>query len=282
MKSMTGYGYAKGDVEGLKIACEVFTLNHRFQETTLNIPGSLVNFRPRISRILKKYFSRGAITLTIELLQGRGSLFDVDVSSLLSYRDRIQSIMDKYQIDGKIGIETLLNLPEVITEKRDNKIKWDALKHIVVEAVEKADGMRKIEGEHILKDLHKKIKLMQRMLLSIKKSIGKEERDNTERVAKKSALFEKMGYALSQDEIMILNGNGGIDEEIVRMESHLNQFKKVMKSSLCGKRLNFLIQEMGRELNTITSKLSSSKNIYKAIEMKNLAEKLKEQVQNIE
>jgi len=282
MKSMTGYGYAKGNIDGLKIDCEVFTLNHRFQEIKFNFSPGLSNFRPKISHLLKRYFPRGTITLRIEFLQGRGFLFDIDVPSLLYYRDKIQGIMDKYQIDGKVGIETLLSLPSVISEKMDNRIKWDVLKRIIMEAVEKADRMRRIEGEHIKKDIQKKLKKTKEILLSIKKSIGKEEKENAEKIAKKSALFEKMGYALSQDEIMILNGDGGIDEEIVRVESHLNQFKKYMELRLCGKKLNFIIQEMNRELNTITAKLSSSKNIYKAIEMKNIAEKLKEQIQNIE
>jgi len=282
MKSMTGYGYIKGNIGGIKSACEVYTLNHRFQELTLNLPEGLTHYRMKITQVLKRYFPRGSINLKIEFLQGDGALFDVDVNTLLFYKNRIQDILNKHNIDGEIGIETLLTLPGVISEKTGKMIKWDEVKPILMKTVEKANRMREIEGGHIKRDMQKKINTMKEMISSLKKSIGKEEMNITKKVSKKAALFEKMGYDLSREEIMILNGNGGIDEEIVRMGSHLNQFGKFMASHPCGKKLNFIIQEMGRELNTITTKLISPKNIYRAIEMKNLAEKLKEQVQNIE
>ncbi len=282
MKSMTGYGYIKGNIGGIKAACEVYTLNHRFQELTLNLPKGLTHYRMKITRILKRYFPRGSINFKIEFLQGDSALFDVDINALLFYKNRIQDILSKHSVKGEIGIETLLTLPGVVSEKTGKMIKWDEIKPILMKTVEKANKMREIEGEYIKKDMQKKINTMKGMLSSLKKSIGKEEGNITEKVSKKAALFEKMGYDLSREEIMILNGNGGIDEEIVRMESHLNQFGKFMASPSCGKKINFIIQEMSRELNTITTKLNSPKNIYKAIEMKNIAEKLKEQVQNIE
>ena len=288
MESMTGYAFVEKSSEQFSFSVEIRSLNSRYLETYVNIPRILRNEENDLTRVLKDSFSRGKLELNIEI-------FDwVDTKPVSLNRDLIMKyyrelldihktlkVPEPFGFDSVLGLEGILNRERSFLTAKSKKDIYSTLEQVVKKAID----MRKKEGQIIRHDINNSLKEISSNLSSIKK-LAKDL------VAAKQNLLQKRLQALSggeadtqrlYTEVAILADKLDINEEIVRLTDHLQKYKSVMKEdgTQIGKKLDFIAQEMFREINTIASKSNSSEISHMVVDVKNHIDKIREHCRNI-
>ncbi|MEK7449398.1 MAG: YicC/YloC family endoribonuclease [Planctomycetota bacterium] len=295
-KSMTGYGSADLKRKNLLIKTEIRTVNHRFLNLKINIPESLIPFERFIEKEVQQAINRGTVNLTVRIEQAdSGQGFKFNHRLLRHYYQKLQNLKRSLNISEDISLSTLLNLPGVLeaSEKKEGTVffLWSAAQKTIRAALADLLLMREREGRRLKKEMEKIIKQMS-FLLKKTSSRQPEVVKNYARALEKRVreLMEKSRVNADQGlesdlarEIAFFAQRSDITEEIHRLKSHLNEFQHSLEtSSPVGKKLDFLTQEILREVNTIASKSNDTRISLQAVELKNSVEKIKEQVQNIE
>jgi uncharacterized protein (TIGR00255 family) len=289
---MTAYGrgeYQQGDT--LFIA-EIRSLNNRYRDIILRIPGNVQILEKELKSIISARIRRGRIEVSIKIENtGEESPYDLELNVPLvnSYFEIFNNLAEQFGLDQKIRIESLCQMKDVILVKPQDvdieKIK-PGLQEVLTQALDSLEMMRVREGEAIEADFVKRLDLLERYVEEIDKrapALIEEYRtrlnDNISRMLNDVAVDESR---LAQ-EVAFVAERSDITEEIVRIRSHLNQFREYLAADdALGRRLDFLIQEINREVNTTGSKASDSFIAKVVVEMKAELEKLREQVQNVE
>ena len=292
IKSMTAYGrgeYQQGDT--LFIA-EIRSLNNRYRDIILRIPGNVQILEKELKSIISSRIRRGRIEVSIKIENtGEESPYDLELNVPLvnSYFKIFNDLAEQFGLDQKIRIESLCQMKDVILVKPEDvdieKVK-PGLQEVLIQALDSLDMMRVREGEAIEADFVKRLDLLERYVEEIDKrapTLIEEYRrrlnDNISRMLNDVAVDESR---LAQ-EVAFVAERSDITEEIVRIRSHLKQFREYLSADdALGRRLDFLIQEINREVNTTGSKASDSFIAKVVVEMKAELEKLREQVQNVE
>ena len=292
IKSMTAYGrgeYQQGDT--LFIA-EIRSLNNRYRDIILRIPGNVQILEKELKPIISSRIRRGRIEVSIKIENtGEESPYDLELNVPLvnSYFKIFNDLAEQFGLDQKIRIESLCQMRDVILVKPEDvdieKVK-PGLQEVLIQALDSLDMMRVREGEAIEADFVKRLDLLERYVEEIDKrapTLIEEYRrrlnDNISRMLNDVAVDESR---LAQ-EVAFVAERSDITEEIVRIRSHLKQFREYLSADdALGRRLDFLIQEINREVNTTGSKASDSFIAKVVVEMKAELEKLREQVQNVE
>jgi len=287
MESMTGYAFIEKSSDQFSFSVEIKSLNSKYLETYANIPRILRNEENDFISILKERFSRGKIELSIEIYDWTDTRpVSLNASLIKKYYQELQAIHSSLHIKEPLRFESILSLEGVlnrersIVSKKSRKDIYTALEHVVKKTIE----MRKKEGMATKKDIINSLEVIWGNAETIK-NIARNF------VTEKQQLLQKRINALAggavddqrlMSEIAILADKLDINEETVRLNDHLQKYKAVMKDKgQIGKKLDFIAQEMFREINTISSKSNNSEISHLAVEVKNHIDKIREQCRNV-
>lgn len=291
MRSMTGYGRGEGDNGALKIVVEVKAVNHRYSEITIKQPRQFLALEDKMKKVIGEYIERGKVDVFVraqELTNGEKPV-KIDQQKALAYHSAMQQLADGLQVAYEADPYRLLTLPDVIMKEEnepDVKLLWPLMEQVLRQAMEHHISMREQEGAHIGENLREKVAGLQSLATQVtarSPHIMTEYKEKLEnRIAELLDNAAVDAERLAQ-EVAYFAEKSCIDEELVRLQSHFGQFYTIAdQNGSIGRKLDFLIQEMNRETNTIGSKANDLETGRLVVEMKSELEKVREQVQNIE
>ena len=292
IRSMTGFGHGEvSNDKNQKVTVEMKSVNHRYCDISLKLPKKLAMFEANIRNIMKEYASRGKIDIYVsyEDLSETAVSLHYNQAMAEEYMQVFKKMQEDFNIETKITAEALAKYPEVVTieeVQQDEEVWWELLEAALRQAAEKFVETRTIEGANLKRDLLGKLDQMAADVTFI------EERSPQIIAEYRSKLEEKVKEFLEDStieenriaaEVTLYADKIAVDEEIVRLQSHISSMTDVLESDeSIGRKLDFMAQEMNREANTILSKSSDVDLEDHAIELKTNVEKVREQIQNIE
>lgn len=281
IQSMTGFGSAeKGDFR-----VEIRSINHRFTDISIKLLPFLNEHEIVLRNMLKEKFSRGKFDVQISLRQDSNPRLKVNVGLAREIYNSLNSLRAELSIPGTIGIEALLNYRELLIGE-DQSFDISALYDAFRSALHQLEKMRMDEGKAMAEDMLMRIErlsTMQREIVSLipEISVARKQRYN-DRIKELFAGVEYNTDRILQEAAIIIE-KADITEELTRIDNHLKQFRKILSDGdTIGKKMDFLLQELNRETNTIASKTDDHRLSNIVIEMKSEIEKIREQVQNIQ
>lgn len=287
---MTGFGRGKAQSELFTVNVEIKTVNHRFCEINIRMPRQLLKIEDKIKKKLNQHIRRGRVEVYVTL-EGEGIItrsVHADWKLIDEYYQFMKQAKQIYGIEGTITLQDLLSRPDMINIEESDTGN-EELENLVIAAAEKAavllKQMRIAEGEELKKDLLGILAQLEIDLAELEKLAPIVVQFYKDRLMKRMQEFTGGQFDETRllTEAAIFAEKADINEEITRLKSHIGQFVQTLNElEPIGRKLDFLIQEMNREVNTIGSKANDSSIAKKVVEMKSLLEKLKEQVQNIE
>ena len=291
MRSMTGYGRGQTDYNGTKFSVELNSVNRKQSDIVINLPRDLAALEPRIRQTINENISRGRTNVVVSYQNGssapRKLAFDVDLAR--SYHDAMRGLQKELNAPGEITIGAILQAPGVMRtpeEAFDSSAVWPAIERALRAALNELIKMREREGKHLAKDLIHRLKAMRKQI--------KEVRALHPEVVKRyrAALLErihKAGLPISTDderlmkEVTFFADRADVSEELTRVESHLAQFAHhLRRHEPVGRTLEFITQEIFRELNTLGAKANDASISQRVVLCKAELEKIREQIQNLE
>ena len=292
IRSMTGFGHGEvSNDKNQKVTVEMKSVNHRYCDISLKLPKKLAMFEANIRNIMKEYASRGKIDIYVsyEDLSETAVSLHYNQAMAAEYMQVFKKMQEDFGIETKITAEALAKYPEVVTleeVQQDEEVWWELLEAALRQAAEKFVETRTIEGANLKKDLLGKLDQMAADVAFI-------ERRSPQIIAEYRAKLEEKVKEFLEDsaieenriaaEVTLYADKIAVDEEIVRLQSHISSITDVLESDeSIGRKLDFMAQEMNREANTILSKSSDVDLADHAIELKTNVEKVREQIQNIE
>ncbi|HJX98268.1 MAG TPA: YicC/YloC family endoribonuclease [Chthoniobacterales bacterium] len=291
MRSMTGYGRGETDHNGTKFSVELNSVNRKQSDIVVNLPRDLAELEPRIRQTINENISRGRTNVVVSYHNGssapRKLALDVDLAR--SYHDAMRALQKQLDAPGEITIGAILQAPGVMRapeEAFDASAAWPAIERALRAALTELIKMREREGKHLAKDLIRRLKAMRKQI--------KEIRGLHPEVVKKyrAVLLEriqKAGLPISADderlmkEVTFFADRADVSEELTRIESHLAQFAHhLRRHEPVGRTLEFITQEIFRELNTLGAKANDAAISQRVVLCKAELEKIREQIQNLE
>jgi uncharacterized protein (TIGR00255 family) len=291
LKSMTGFGRATATCEGMLWTIEIASVNSRFLDVSARFPRSLAAAEFAIRKRVGERISRGKISVTVswEVLPGEGSAAQVNDALAQAYIKQLNDLKVRHKLSGEVGIELVAGLPELFSNPLDSGDKGgreEELLKAVDEALSHLDQMRIAEGRSLGQDMLARVRAIQEQLAAMESEAAEYARNLEARVKERVAkLFSEVAIDPQRvaQEAAMLAERADITEETVRLGVHLSEFAKVLdQGGQVGRRLNFLLQEMVRETNTIGSKTGELTVIQRVVLVKEELEKIREQAQNLE
>lgn len=291
IKSMTGFGRGTSESEASSFIVEIKTVNHRYFELNARMPRTLISLEDGIRKYVNDKIKRGKVDIFITQNQGDNEDMSVVVNESLAenYVEALHNLRDKYDLRDDISATTLARFPEVLKleqKEEDLEKTWKILLPAVEEAVHNLVSMRQQEGEKLLIDITKRCECISSNVDIINRRVPEVTEEYRARLLKKveEILAEK---SIDENriamEVVLQADKSCVDEEIVRLKSHVAQVIKTFKlGEPIGRKLDFIVQEMNREANTIASKVNDLELTNIALDIKSDIEKIREQVQNIE
>lgn len=291
LKSMTGYGRGEACLPGKKFTVELKAVNHRFNEVVLRLPRSLSPLEDRIRRLVQRWVARGRVDgyLGIDDCGEKTAAVKVDKALAAAYYKAMKELQEDLGISGKVKLKYLVALPGVLAAEEpaeDVEEWWPAVQTAVEEALENLVRMRAAEGGSLAADILSRVEQLTLLNEKIRQRSPAVVEDYRERLHARLKDFGQAGLP-DQDrlavEVAIFAERSNITEETVRLDSHLSQVRSCLGAGEpVGRKLDFLVQEMNREINTIGSKANDLEISRLVVEAKSELEKIREQVQNIE
>jgi len=294
-RSMTGFGRSEVDYDWGTVVVEVSSVNHRYSEISVRLPKELARLEPQIISIVKANSSRGKITVRLDVRwSAQYSVPTINKNVLEGYIRDLEEISETFSLGCDIRLEHLLTLPGVLEPPLQNKetIFEDVAKALtgqVESALVNWNEMREVEGSHLLGDVLKYVQELEKRLVNIARTwdFVKEKAlaDFRERI---ETILAQQGVEADESriiqEIVILSDKWDISEELDRLDSHMKKLRELLyeKAFVSGKKIDFLLQEINREINTIGSKASDSDIRWEIVEAKASIESMREQIQNVE
>jgi len=287
---MTGYGRGTAGFEGRQIAVELSSVNRKQAEIALSLPRALLELEPRVRDEINAHISRGRLTVVVGLhAKDGGKGHAINLAAAKDYRDQLKALRKSLKLEGEITLDQVLRGPGVLEFENieiETETAWPALKKALKAALDQFVKMRQKEGAALAEDLRKRVLAIQKNVKTIGVLAPKvmEHHRGTllERAAKAGLEIEASDERLLK-EIVFFADRSDISEELTRLRSHLDQFfGQLGKDEPVGRTLDFLLQEMFRETNTIGNKANFLAISQIIVGMKTELEKLREQVQNIE
>ncbi len=291
LKSMTGYGRAESIVGGKKILCEIKSVNHRYCDYTVKVPKYYGFLEERVRNFVSRHIARGKtdIYIAIESYEEADKEIVVNKELARNYINALCSLRDEFSLRDDISVSGVARYPDIFIQERkaeDEETIWHSTESVLEEAVLSFTAMRGREGERIQADLEQRVEYMRALAAKIDARSGETVKEYSAR------LYEKIKEVLDGrdvddarvlTEVAIFADKVAVNEEMVRLESHFNEFFDICASGEpAGRKLDFLIQEINREINTTGSKANDIEIAKLVVELKAETEKLREQVQNIE
>lgn len=291
IKSMTGFGRCSLALENMDILVEMRSVNHRYLEMSVRLPHAYSYLEDKLKKQVQQRASRGKvdISLSIQLHGTDGIEVDVNADLAESYITAMRGANEKLQLEDDVTLTTLLRFSDVFSVRKvqlEEEAVWAAVAPAVNEAADKFLAMRITEGEKLRADLISRLASLENMLCKVE--------ENAPETAKRyyDKLYAKVAELLADRDIdesrivteaAIFADRVAVDEETVRLRSHIEQFRTLLESEEpVGRKLDFLVQEMNREVNTTGSKAQDISITRLVVDMKSEIEKIREQIQNIE
>ncbi|MFC1585383.1 YicC/YloC family endoribonuclease [Fibrobacterota bacterium] len=292
VQSMTGFGKAEKTTHEFHARVEIKSVNNRYIDAQFKLPRSLIGLEPKLRNLLDEFISRGSIICFVqyENLDGSASQVRLDRQLLEKYTGIIRQLQKKFSGEQKIEISELLNIPDLI-KVIPVETGSDLLSSQIIPVFKKACTalvtMRITEGKRIISDITGRVKTFKNWLRKVKKYLP--ERQKTYLKKTRASVQELIGEKVNLDEGRLMTELGimaerlDITEELVRFESHIALFLETVRTHKTpGKKLGFILQEMLREINTLTSKSQCLEIQHLCVSMKEELEIVREQIQNIE
>ena len=291
IKSMTGYGSAKGTVEDLEIRVELKSVNNRYLDTSVRLPRSFLFAEEMVKSLVQKHISRGKVDVFINVDSSAAGDMVVKVNEALlkGYVDAIRHVALEYNLSDDLTAQSVSRFPDVLTvEKKDLDAEAISagIEKIVEEALKDFDAMRTREGEKLRDDVLMRLETIRGLVETVEEKSPETVAAYRRRLEQKMA--EVLGTAgIDENRILaeaaIFADHIAVDEETVRLRSHMAQLTGMINgNSPIGRKIDFLIQEFNREANTIGSKCQNSEIAHVVVDLKSEIEKIREQIQNIE
>ncbi len=292
MRSMTGYGRGEAAKDGFKFTVELNSINRKQSDISINLPKELIELEPRIRDEINAHLSRGRINVVLAFHQSSTkaeSPVELDMALAKAYQRAIQKLQKEMKLNGPLTLDTILRAPGVM-KLAETTVDAEGVWPHVEAALRKAIGglvkMREKEGKFLTNDLAERLGLLTAGLEVIRQKapeIATHYREQLHARIKEAGLDVSLDDERLVKEVVFFADRADISEEITRLSSHLNQFRDCLKSNEpVGRTLDFLAQEMGREINTIGSKANAAEISQQVVKMKAELEKIREQIQNIE
>ena len=291
MNSMTGYGRGEAARGGAKFTVEISTVNRKQAELSLYLPRELDALESRARDEINAKVSRGRIAARVQWTAKSGDRAQVEIDRNLAkeYVKEYRKLATDLKLGGEVSLDTILRAPGVLQaseEELDVESLWTPLRTAVRAALKELLAMRAREGANLKKDLHKRIDALQKSVKAVKRQAPKTVCRHREALLDRlnqSGLNLKLDDERVLKEVALFADRIDIAEELTRLESHFGQFADYAKSKVpVGRTLDFLSQEMNREVNTIGSKANDPMISRLVVAMKSELEKFREQVQNVE
>jgi len=290
VSSMTGYGRAEVTMAETAVTVEARSSNHRFLEVSIKLPRELTSMEPEVRRLLQSRFHRGRFDLVIAArgLRAADGRLRVNVPAARAYVARLRELAAEVDLPGDVTLPMVLQCPDVLTaEEEPLPGEVGALFHTALDQALRALGvMRRTEGENLRAELSRHLQTLEESIETIEKRLPEVLERYRERLRERIRELTE-GLSLSEErlatEVALLAEKSDVAEELLRLRSHLGQFREQLESSgPVGRSLDFLVQEMQREVNTIGAKAGDLEVTRLTLVAKGAVEKLREQVQNIE
>ncbi len=290
IRSMTGFGRGKYENEGRNYTIDVKSVNHKYADISVRLPRFLNAAEDPIRKKVSEYISRGKIDVFVnfENYGSKGITIKINKELAKAYLTELKDLSEETGLEYNLSVLDVSKFPEILKleDDQDEELIINEVMLALEDALEKFVSMREIEGEKLVEDIKNRIQLIQKKVENIKEASSHVVEDYIEKL--KTRVSELMEPGTIDEnrimqEIVIYSDKSSIEEELTRLESHIAQFLNLIEQdSPIGKKIDFLIQEMNRETNTIGSKANNIDITNNVIEIKTEIENIREQIQNIE
>ena len=289
--SMTGYGSAKGSVEGQEITVELKSVNNRYLDCSVRLPRNFLFAEDTVKQAVSAGVSRGKVDVFVsaQASQDSGTVVSVNEELARGYRDAVARIAETLGLESGLNAFSLARFPDVLTVERrelDKDKAAAALSEITAKAVEEFNAMREREGERLRRDMLGKLETIEGLVSVVEErspQTVKEYRERLEARLRDILADRSLDEQRVVTEAAIFADRTAVDEETVRLRSHIAQFRTMLEEgSPIGRKMDFLVQEFNRESNTIGSKCSDASLAKVVVDLKSEIEKIREQLQNVE
>lgn len=289
--SMTGYGSAKGSVEGQEITVELKSVNNRYLDCSVRLPRNFLFAEDTVKQAVSAGVSRGKVDVFVsaQASQDSGTVVSVNEELARGYRDAVARIAETLGLESGLNAFSLTRFPDVLTVERrelDKDKAAAALSEITAKAVEEFNAMREREGERLRRDMLGKLETIEGLVSVVEErspQTVKEYRERLEARLRDILADRSLDEQRVITEAAIFADRTAVDEETVRLRSHIAQFRTMLEEgSPIGRKMDFLVQEFNRESNTIGSKCSDASLAKVVVDLKSEIEKIREQLQNVE
>ena len=291
IKSMTGFGAGDAETADFKVHIEVKAVNQRFLETNYHMPYSMNMFENQLTKKIKEYASRGKLDINIRFqdLRDKAVTVKVDKGLVAAYGQALQEISSQLELSAPVTAAQIASYPDVLKLNEENA-DLEAAQPVLMQAMEQAlesfVAMREAEGQNIQRDLLGRIDTLENFVGELEKlapEIVAAYRQRLENLLREYLAKEDIEESRIIQEVALFTDKVNYTEETVRLRSHFDQFRQIITAGEpVGRKLDFLIQEMNREINTVASKANSAGAAQFVVDVKSEIEKIREQIQNIE
>ena len=291
IRSMTGFGRSEGRFQNRMVAVELRSVNHRYCEVMLRLPKPLLSIETDLKKLIHERFSRGRIDCSITLNGEEESTqqFSLNRELARQYRSLLETLKEDLALEGKVDLAMMANVRDliVVTEPPLQIEEFSAAaKRLLKKAMESLDEMRQREGKQLYQDMMDRLEVLRQALKKLHSRAPEVVKTYQRQLIKRvRALSQGLQLDRSRihQEVALYAERCDVTEEITRLQSHIKQFEQMISGSQSvGRSLDFLVQEMNREINTIGSKGNDEIVSKEVVRLKGELEKLREQVQNVE
>jgi uncharacterized protein (TIGR00255 family) len=288
---MTGYGRAEEEFGGARVEVEIRSVNHRYCEVVVRVPKFLAALEPQVRTLIQDRASRGKISVSISWDGDGGTLGELRLNGDVAerYMKLFDELKTRYGLAGDVDLSLFVGLPDLLRWESpdvDETEAWKFVERISARAVEDLNEMKQREGRALEVDLRRRIGFVDTALTRIRGRAAQQVAAAREKLRQRISLLVDPGEVdpgRLEQEVAILADRIDITEECVRLDSHNRQFIALLEGpELAGRKLNFILQEMNREANTMGSKAADVEIVNEVIAIKEEIEKIREQVQNVE
>ena len=290
IKSMTGYGKSSLSINSREYQVEIKTVNHKYIDVNIKMPRIISYLEEDVRKLVVSRIKRGKVDIQISFENYSQDGNDVKINTELAqiYIQSLRKLAEAENLSSNIEVTEITKLPDVLTIKSnldENETKEELLQ-VVNEAIDKLIQMRKVEGEKISKDILDKIARIEQKneeIFSLSTGLIEEYVVKLEAIVKELLKTEELDKSRLMQEVVIYADKCSVEEEVTRLRSHIYQLRYLINSEEpIGKKMDFLIQEMNRETNTIGSKANNLEITNTVVDIKTILEDIREQIQNIE
>lgn len=289
---MTGYGRGEAENDLYKFKVEIKAVNHRYNDVLVKMPRHISYLEERIKKIIKEKIKRGKVDVYINLEYINQSSIDVkvDIALAKSYKLALDGLISELDLEDKVRLQNILGIPEVINTQRkdlDEDLIWAVLGEALESSLDNIIKMREEEGQGLKKDILDKLLFIEEITYKIEKRAPEVVIEYKDKLRERIKILLEDNLVLDEDrlgnEVVFFADRCSIDEELVRLSSHIKQFRNILREDeSIGRKLDFLTQELNREINTIGSKANDIDITNYVVNIKAEIEKIREQIQNIE